>query len=289
MVIINRIRRAIARLFRREPTVDESRVLNALAADAISLGELLQRTPRVKLDAGEAVDLGDGDEREILAAALRAGAAQHLRAGEDLLALVERLEPSSSCSTRNRATASLTPRPSRASRPMPCAPSRKGTPGYSARTCRPTSGGSFRALPARPPRRAGTAGRPCRCGRRPGPPAAAGSPGPRRSRRPSASTRRPPLKKTPTGASARGPMRRSYRRSPSGIRTSGARDATAVARIRCRTPGGAHGCTPGNDDCESLRSDFGMSEPVRDARRRLCRCGRMSACRSRSTKRARWN
>ncbi len=92
MVIINRIRRAIARLFRREPTVDESRVLNALAADAISLGELLQRTPRVKLDAGEAVDLGDGDEREILAAALRAGAAQHLRAGEDLLALVERLE-----------------------------------------------------------------------------------------------------------------------------------------------------------------------------------------------------
>jgi hypothetical protein len=92
MGIMNRIRRAIARLLRREPTVDESRVLNALAADAISLGQLLQRTPRVKLDAGEAVDLADGDEREILAAALRAGAAQHLRAGEDLLALVERLD-----------------------------------------------------------------------------------------------------------------------------------------------------------------------------------------------------
>jgi hypothetical protein len=92
MGIMNRIRRAIARLLRREPTLDESRVLNALAGDAISLGELLQRTPRVKLDAGNAVDLGSGDEREILAAALRAGAAQHLRAGEDLLALVERLD-----------------------------------------------------------------------------------------------------------------------------------------------------------------------------------------------------
>lgn len=92
MHIVNRIRSAIARLLRREPTVDESRVLNALAADAISLGELLQRTPRVKLDAGDAVDLGDGDEREILAAALRAGAAQHLRSGGDLLALVERLD-----------------------------------------------------------------------------------------------------------------------------------------------------------------------------------------------------
>jgi hypothetical protein len=92
MDIMNRIRCAIARLLRREPTLDESRVLNALAGDAISLGELLQRTPRVKLDAGNAVDLGNGDEREILAAALRAGAAQHLRAGEDLLALVERLD-----------------------------------------------------------------------------------------------------------------------------------------------------------------------------------------------------
>jgi hypothetical protein len=92
MVILNRIRRAIARVLQREPTADESRVLHALAGDAISLGELLQRTPRVKLDAGHAVDLGDGDEREILAAALRAGAAQHLRAGEDLLALVERMD-----------------------------------------------------------------------------------------------------------------------------------------------------------------------------------------------------
>lgn len=85
-MLINHIRRSVARLLRQEPTADESRVLNALAADAISLGELLQSTPRVKLDAGRAVNLASGDEREIPAAAL------HLRAGEDLLALVERLD-----------------------------------------------------------------------------------------------------------------------------------------------------------------------------------------------------
>jgi hypothetical protein len=92
MALMNRIHGVIARLRKREPTADESRVLNVLAAEAISLGELLQRTSRVKLDAGRAVDLGDGDEREILAAALRVGGAQHLRAGKDLLALVERLD-----------------------------------------------------------------------------------------------------------------------------------------------------------------------------------------------------
>lgn len=75
----------------REPSEDESRVFTALAADAASLGTLLRRTSRIKVDTGSAVDLGDGNERELLAAALRAGAAQHVRAGEDLLTLLERL------------------------------------------------------------------------------------------------------------------------------------------------------------------------------------------------------
>ncbi len=76
---------------RREPTADEARVFASLAADAASLGTLLRRTQRIKLDRGAAVNLADGDEREMLAAALRAGARQHVRAGEDLLTLLERL------------------------------------------------------------------------------------------------------------------------------------------------------------------------------------------------------
>lgn len=80
------------RLFlRREPTADEARVFSALAADASSLGNLLRRTPRIKLDTGNPVDLADGDEREMLLAGLRAGCKQHVRAGEDLLTLLERL------------------------------------------------------------------------------------------------------------------------------------------------------------------------------------------------------
>ena len=80
------------RLFRhREPNADEVRVFTSLAADASSLGTLLRRTHRIKIDSGDPVDLGDGDEREMLAAALRSGAAQHVRAGEDLLELLERL------------------------------------------------------------------------------------------------------------------------------------------------------------------------------------------------------
>lgn len=78
--------------FHREPTADESRVFASLAADACALGSLLRRTSRIKIDRGSSVDLADGDERELLLAALRTGAAQHLRAGEDLLTLLERLD-----------------------------------------------------------------------------------------------------------------------------------------------------------------------------------------------------
>jgi hypothetical protein len=77
---------------RREPTADEARVFASLAADASSLGSLLRRTQRIKLDRGEAVNLADGDERELLGAALLAGARQHVRAGEDVLTLLERLD-----------------------------------------------------------------------------------------------------------------------------------------------------------------------------------------------------
>jgi hypothetical protein len=66
-------------------------VFASLAADAASLGAVLRRSSRVKVDCGAPVDLADGNEREILRAALRTGAAQHLRAGEDLLVLLERL------------------------------------------------------------------------------------------------------------------------------------------------------------------------------------------------------
>ena len=76
---------------RREPTTDEARVFASLAADAASLGTLLRRTRRIKLDRGEAVNLADGDERELLGAALLAGVRQHFRAGDDLLPLLERL------------------------------------------------------------------------------------------------------------------------------------------------------------------------------------------------------
>jgi hypothetical protein len=80
------------RLFlRREPTQDETRVFAALAADASSLGNLLRRTQRIKLDNGAPVNLADGDEREMLLAGLRVGCKQHVRAGEDLLTLLERL------------------------------------------------------------------------------------------------------------------------------------------------------------------------------------------------------
>jgi len=80
------------RLFlRREPTQDEARVFATLAADASSLGKLLHRPQRIKLDNGDPVNLADGDEREMLAAGLRAGCKQHVRAGEDLLTLLERL------------------------------------------------------------------------------------------------------------------------------------------------------------------------------------------------------
>jgi hypothetical protein len=73
------------------PNDPPRRAFTALAADATSLGKLLRRAQRISLEDDGAVDLGDGAEREILAATLRAGAAQHLRAGEDLLTLVERL------------------------------------------------------------------------------------------------------------------------------------------------------------------------------------------------------
>jgi hypothetical protein len=91
MRIASHVRRMIRLFLRREPSTDETRVFTALAADAASLGALLRRNQRIVLDQGSGVDLADGNEREILAAALRAGTAMHLRGGEDMLTLLERL------------------------------------------------------------------------------------------------------------------------------------------------------------------------------------------------------
>lgn len=91
MRIASHVRRMIRLFLRREPSLDETRVFTALAADATSLGSLLRRNQRIVLDQDAGVDLANGDEREILAAALRAGTTMYLRGGEDLLTLVERL------------------------------------------------------------------------------------------------------------------------------------------------------------------------------------------------------
>ena len=63
----------------------------AFAADANALGALLRRTYCIDVQGGQAIDLSDGTERDLLLAALQAGAAQHLASGEDLLTRLERL------------------------------------------------------------------------------------------------------------------------------------------------------------------------------------------------------
>jgi hypothetical protein len=91
MPLARRFESLLRRYLRAVPSDDETRVFTTLAADATSLGRLLARNGAIGLGYGEALDLADGGEREILAATLRAGAVQHLRAREDVLTLVERL------------------------------------------------------------------------------------------------------------------------------------------------------------------------------------------------------
>jgi hypothetical protein len=102
MIFATPVRRMLRIFLRREPTADEARVFAALSADASSLGNLLRHTQRIKLDNGAPVNLTDGDEREMLLAGLRAGCKQHVRAGEDLLTLLERLNRMVEASTGKR-------------------------------------------------------------------------------------------------------------------------------------------------------------------------------------------
>jgi hypothetical protein len=77
---------------RRLPSEAERRVFNLFAFDVARVGKLLSQTKHPDLGVGLPLDLGKSEQVELVLLSLRLAAKDHLRRGEDLLALLKRID-----------------------------------------------------------------------------------------------------------------------------------------------------------------------------------------------------
>jgi hypothetical protein len=86
----------------RSPSPAEQTVFDMFAHKAAHVGRSLAQSKRLSLGSGPAVDLTQSEQVELVLLSLRSGAKDHVKRGEDLLTLIERVGAMLNVSPRAR-------------------------------------------------------------------------------------------------------------------------------------------------------------------------------------------